>query len=549
MPPGTRPRSHSSPFLPPIPAPADPRPCDAAPSAVADELAREREFLAALLEHIGDGIVACDAAGTTTLCNSVLQGFYGLSAPPATAAERQAVRDSMHAADGVTRLRPEELPLARAFAGETVRDMEVVIVLPGRPRRHLLARGQAITHPDGRKLGAVVAFRDVSEARRAAAALAESERRFRTVVESMDEGVIITDLDDVIQHVNPSALALTGYALDELLGRAAFATLIPREAHGEFRERMRRRRSGVAERYEVEHVRKDGTRIWVEVSGVPLTDTSGAVVGTLGTLTDITARKAHERDIVLAKEAAEAASRAKSDFLARMSHELRTPLNSVIGFADVLRRNQAGNQRPQDVRMLDRVAANGRHLLGLINDILDLSKIEAGRLTPELTPVRCDALVAETVSELEGAAAGKAITLAARVPARVAPVLTDRTRLKQILVNLVGNAVKFTERGGVTVTLVVGDADGRPQRIEVADTGIGIAPERQAQVFGTFEQADPSVTRKYGGTGLGLAISRALCEALGYALELRSELGRGSTFCIVFEPGTAAPASAASAAG
>ena len=504
--------------------------------ALADDLAREREFLAALLEHIGDGIVACDAAGITTLCNSVMQSFAGMSAPPATPEERQSVHDNLRAADGATRLGAEELPLSRAFAGETVRDMEVVIAPPRRPRRHLLARGQAIEHPDGRKLGAVVVYRDVTDTRQAAAALAESEARFRTMVESLDEGLVITDLEDVIQHVNPRLLAITGYAPDELVGRVAHEALMPLEGPEEFRARIDRRRRGVSERFEVQHVRRDGTPVWMEVSEVPLTAPSGELIGTLSTFTDISARKAHELEIVLAKDAAEAANRAKSDFLARMSHELRTPLNSVIGFSDVMRRNAAGNQRLQDIKMLDRVSANGRHLLGLINDILDLAKVEAGRLTLELTPVACDDLVAETVGELEGTAAGKAITLDAHVPARVAPLLTDPTRLRQILVNLVGNAVKFTERGGVTVTLHADEGSGRPSRIDVTDTGIGIPADRQAQVFGAFEQADPSVTRKYGGTGLGLAITRTLCEALGYELTLRSEVGRGSTFSVVFPP-------------
>jgi PAS domain S-box-containing protein len=387
------------------------------------------------------------------------------------------------------------------------------------------------------------------------AALRAREEQLRLYVRHTPLAVAMCDRE--LRYLAASERWLAESAASDSLVTTGTHFVLGPHAPGRWRQVLERGLAGVAEQCDEEAVvRPDGTLGWMRWAVHPWYAADGSVGGLIAFYEGITRRKHAEmalRDseerLRVALHGAEAASRAKSDFLARMSHELRTPLNSVIGFADVLRRNQAGNQRPQDVRMLDRVAANGRHLLGLINDILDLSKIEAGRLTPELTPVRCDALVAETVSELEGAAAGKAITLAARVPARVAPVLTDRTRLKQILVNLVGNAVKFTERGGVTVTLVVGDADGRPQRIEVADTGIGIAPERQAQVFGTFEQADPSVTRKYGGTGLGLAISRALCEALGYALELRSELGRGSTFCIVFEPGTAAPASAASAAG
>ena len=232
--------------------------------------------------------------------------------------------------------------------------------------------------------------------------------------------------------------------------------------------------------------------------------------------------------------AAEAASRAKSEFLANMSHELRTPLNSVIGFGNILLKNKVGNLRPEDLVFLDRILANGKHLLGLINEILDLTKIEARKVDLDLAPVALDQLVTEVLASQEAAVRDRPVKLVADVPAKLAPIKTDPGRLKQVLLNLVGNALKFTEAGSVTVRLVAHPATRCPVRLEVVDTGIGIPPERQAAVFEAFQQADSSTSRKYGGTGLGLTISRALCELLHCRLELRSEPGVGSTFAIVF---------------
>ena len=232
--------------------------------------------------------------------------------------------------------------------------------------------------------------------------------------------------------------------------------------------------------------------------------------------------------------AAEAASRTKSEFLANMSHELRTPLNSVIGFGNILLKNKAGNLRPEDIAFLDRILANGKHLLGLINEILDLSKIEARKVELELAPVALDQLVAEVLATQEAQVRDRPVKLVADLPPKVAPLQTDATRLKQVLLNLVGNALKFTETGSVTVRLIVHPQTLRPRRIEVVDTGIGIPLDRQAAVFEAFQQADSGTARKYGGTGLGLTISRALCELLGCRLGLQSELGRGTTFSLTF---------------
>jgi signal transduction histidine kinase len=238
-------------------------------------------------------------------------------------------------------------------------------------------------------------------------------------------------------------------------------------------------------------------------------------------------------DLAEARDRAERASRAKSEFLARMSHELRTPLNSVIGFTNQVLKVRGPDLAPREVLMLQRALANGRHLLALINDILDLARVEAGKVEFRVEPVDVAALVVDVVGALEGQPRAPGVALRATVPAGLPAVAADADRLRQVLVNLVGNAIKFTPAGAVTVGVEVG-GDGAPRAIVVRDTGIGIPVERQAAVFQAFEQADAFTTRQYGGTGLGLAISRQLCAGMGAALELESAPGRGSTFRIVF---------------
>jgi signal transduction histidine kinase len=273
--------------------------------------------------------------------------------------------------------------------------------------------------------------------------------------------------------------------------------------------------------------------------------TEAAVAGILlALLVSVTAVLLVQRDVrgrvraaaavLHAKEAAEDANRAKSDFLARMSHELRTPLNSVIGFANVLLKNRTGRFAEQDLTYLERIRANGNDLLALINDILDLSKIEAGHVELATTPTAIDAMVRDELARFDVAVRNRAIALRADVPRGLAPLEVDEGRLRQVLRNLIGNALKFTREGVILVRVVPAAADPhRPARIDVVDSGIGIPEERQRAVFEAFEQADSGTSREFGGTGLGLAIVLSLCDLLGYRVVLSSELGLGSVFSVL----------------
>ncbi len=253
-------------------------------------------------------------------------------------------------------------------------------------------------------------------------------------------------------------------------------------------------------------------------------------------LTNAAAYEANERllaELRQSRDAAEDANRAKSSFLATMSHELRTPLNSVIGFANLLIRNRAGNLTAQDLQYLGRISDNGTHLLHLINDVLDVSKIEAGRMEVHPVPTDLAPLVRDTIAQLGGQAGTREVELRAEAPDGLLPVEVDPARLKQVLINLIGNALKFTEQGSVTVK-VVADSSGRPLRIDVIDTGVGIAPDRLEAVFEAFTQAEATTERRFGGSGLGLTISRSLLRLMGADLKAESTLGKGSTFSITF---------------
>ena len=236
--------------------------------------------------------------------------------------------------------------------------------------------------------------------------------------------------------------------------------------------------------------------------------------------------------LVAAHAEAMRATRAKSEFLARMSHELRTPLNSVIGFSNVLLKNKAGNLLPKDLSYLERINQNGSHLLHLINQVLDLSKVEADKMPVSRVPTIVSELVRDIVGQLGGQTVGTQIQLIADCPDDIAPIMTDPDKLKQVIINLVGNALKFTEEGFVKVTVAVDAAARLPTHIAVTDTGPGIAPDKIATIFEAFEQVDGSSTRGQGGTGLGLAISKSFCDLMGYTVEVESQEGKGSTFRI-----------------
>jgi len=288
--------------------------------------------------------------------------------------------------------------------------------------------------------------------------------------------------------------------------------------------------SGVAKlNFEEPQTRTNAATTWLRTSKVPLRDKAGHVFGVLGTYEDITSQKMTEAELIASKAAAETASIAKSAFLANMSHEIRTPLNAIIGMTHLLRRAGLPVEHADRV---DKIERAGKHLLELINTVLDLSKIEADKLTLEDAPVDLGALLDSVVSMLGHKAEEKGLRLHVETVTPQTPLRGDRTRLQQALLNYGGNAIKFTSHGEITLRTTISEETDTSVtlRFEIEDTGIGIPPEVLPKLFSAFEQADNSTTRKYGGTGLGLAITKKIAEAMGGTAGASSSPGHGSTF-------------------
>jgi PAS domain S-box-containing protein len=369
---------------------------------------------------------------------------------------------------------------------------------------------------------------EVMERRRA------EEHNERLVTQSQNL-ICTAGFDGRFTRLNPAWERTLGYPREALLAMP-FPELAHPDDHVAALTAIRRLRVGEATvSLECRCRCADGSYRTLQWTATPTED--GRAFHAIGQ--DITARQEMEAEWRRATEAAEQSNRAKSEFLANMSHELRTPLNSVIGFTSVLLRNKTNHLQPQDLAYLGRIHDNGRHLLGLINGILDLSKVESGRLALDCGDVALGALIDETLAELQGQVHGRPVALVAEFPVTLAPLRTDAGKLKQVLINLVGNALKFTERGRVTVRVAADPVTHQAVRIDVEDTGIGIPLDRQAIVFEAFQQADNTTARRYGGTGLGLAITRALLKLMGCRVTLRSEAGTGSTFSIHLGTGAA----------
>ncbi|MBI4740351.1 MAG: PAS domain S-box protein [Betaproteobacteria bacterium] len=404
-----------------------------------------------------------------------------------------------------------------------------------------------ICHPmlddAGRVLGRRGSNRDITERRVAQ----EQVYKLSLAVEQSHESIVITDLGANIEYANEAFVRHSGYGLEDLIGsnqRLLKSGKTPRATYVALWDALCR---GQPWKGEFVNRRKDGSEYTEFARISPIRLAGGRITHYLGIKEDISEKKRmgveldryrhHLEEVVdsrtvelaAARDAAEAANRAKSAFLANMSHEIRTPMNGILGMAHLLRRSDV---TPRQAERLDKIAASGRHLLGIINDILDLSKIDAGRLVLEQRDFVLADLLKNIVAVVGDAIEAKGLALHIDLAGMPQALRGDATRLGQGLVNYLSNALKFTERGGITLCgrLIEEFDDTYLLRFEVADTGVGMTAEQCSRLFQIFEQADSSTTRKYGGTGLGLAITRRIAQLMGGEVGADSTPGAGSTF-------------------
>ncbi len=385
---------------------------------------------------------------------------------------------------------------------------------------------------NGRKTGAFAMVTNITELKQVEEALRESEERYRTLISNLPVGLYRTTTGAPGRFItaNPAAARMFGYpSLEELMTSSPADVCLDPEEWQVFSDRLLEKEqvSGL----EVHLKKVDGTRIWGSLSARVVHSERGEVECFDGTIEDITLRKEAQEQLREAKEAAEAASRAKSTFLANMSHEIRTPMNAILGFTQLMQRDPS--LTPQQHESLNTIARSGEHLLALINDILEMSKIEAGRTS--VNPVACNLhdLIDDLATMFRIRTQEKNLLFEVEKGDDLPRfILVDVGKLRQVLINLLGNAVKFTQHGQIVLRLAARRGDeGRVRlRIEVEDTGVGIAPGDLGKVFEYFEQASASAASE-GGTGLGLAISREFVRLMGGDITVKSEIKKGTLFC------------------
>lgn len=490
-------------------------------AANAARMERQNARLRQAEDLAGVGAWRLVAASRQLIWSDSLRRLFGF--PPGEQPDLGQVMSLVHPEDRENGARL----LERALRHGEDYEHQTRMVGPGGEVRYLMGRAACERDRHGRVVAVHGTEVDITGLKRAEARIAESEALFRMMAQASVDAISRTDLGGRLDYVSPAFATITGHEPRDALGGTLLEFIHPEDrptVAGAYRRRLQAS-AAAPERivYRLRH--KDGHWVWIEGSPSLVTSEDGTPSAFVDVSRDISARKALEDDLVQAREAAEAAAAVKAEFLANMSHELRTPLTSVLGFT------RLALEQPdlQEVSRgyIRKAAHAGTALLATVNDILDFSKLEAGQLQIRPEPVDVAEACRDTLDLFSEAAAAKGLSLRLATEGLPTAALVDPNRLRQLLLNLVGNAVKFSEAGEISV-----EAAWREDRlqVQVKDQGPGLSPEQQAQLFRRFSQVDGSNTRRHGGTGLGLAICRGLAEAMDGAIGVRSQAGQGACF-------------------
>jgi polar amino acid transport system substrate-binding protein len=477
-----------------------------------------------LLNSVRDGIFGVDLEGKVTFINPAALQMLGYEAEEMMGQEVHSLIH--HSYDDGSDFPVENCPMREAFTDGTSHLVDDEVLWTKGKEAIAVEYSALPILKEEVLVGAVIVFRDIRKQKQAQQIL----RRQSTALEAVNNAIVLTAPTGVIEWVNPAFTKLTGYTLDEAVGRNPRVLNSGQHDKAFFAEMWKTIKGGESWFGELVNKKKNGELYSEEMTITPVLDEKGQIINFAAIKQDITARKEAEKTLAEAKEAAEDATKAKSDFLANMSHEIRTPMNAIIGLSDLAMRTEL---TPKQQDYLNKVHSSANSLLGIINDILDFSKIEAGKMDMEAVPFSLDSVLENlsTVVSIKTQEKGLEL-LFAREPDVPANLIGDPLRLGQVLVNLCNNSVKFTHDGEVIVTIGLVKKEEEKARLifSVQDTGIGMTEEQMGKLFKSFSQADSSTSRKYGGTGLGLAISKQFVEMMDGRIWVESEPGEGTTF-------------------